>query len=183
MKPTDFGEINCSIARTYDVVGERWTLLIIREAFFGTRRFDDFQRRLGVARNILASRLETLVEAGVLKRKQYQDRPPRFEYRLTEKGLDLHHLLLAIKAWGDRWTDSAAARPLEARHDACGHRFEVRPTCSHCGGEVTARTVTLELGAGATSEDHEHWNELKREREARRAARTARPTVLPSVQR
>lgn len=173
MKPTDFGEMNCSIARTLDVVGERWSLLIVREAFFGTRRFDDFRRRLGVARNILASRLDTLVEAGVLKRKLYQDKPPRYEYRLTEKGLDLHHVLLAVKAWGDRWTDSAGAHPLEARHQACGHTFEVAPTCSSCGGEITARNVALELGAGATAGDRAHWVELERERAARAARANA----------
>src|SRR3954463_8086860 len=92
----------CSVARTLEIVGERWTLLIVRDAFFGVRRFDDFQRSLGIARNVLQGRLERLVEEGILERVRYQERPERFEYRLTEKGLDLWPVVVSLLAWGDR---------------------------------------------------------------------------------
>src|SRR5918998_127305 len=98
----DYAGQNCSIAGTLELVGERWTLLIVRDAFLGIRRFDDFQRNLGIARNVLQSRLERLVEEGILKREPYQERPPRYEYRLTRKGVDLWPVLVALMGWGDR---------------------------------------------------------------------------------
>src|SRR6185437_16671788 len=94
---------NCSIARALEVLGDRWTLLVIRDAFLGVHRFDDFQRDLGVARNVLSDRLARLVDEGLLERRRYQERPERFEYRLTEKGLDLFEVLAALMHWGDRW--------------------------------------------------------------------------------
>src|SRR3954453_4732996 len=92
----------CSIARTLELIGERWTILIVRDAFLGVRRFDDFQRSLGIARNVLQNRLERLVEHEILERARYQERPERFEYRLTEKGLDLWPVLVSLISWGDR---------------------------------------------------------------------------------
>src|SRR3954465_14352946 len=92
----------CSIARALEFVGERWTILIVRDAFLGVRRFDDFQRSLGIARNVLADRLDRLVEAGIFERRLYQDRPPRYEYRLTEPGLDLHPVIFSLMKWGDK---------------------------------------------------------------------------------
>src|SRR5207253_8531836 len=97
-----FADQNCSIARTLEAVGERWTLLVLREAFLGVRRFDRMQSELSIARNILADRLQTLVETGILERRPYQDHPPRFEYRLTQKGLDLYPILVSLMRWGDR---------------------------------------------------------------------------------
>ena len=96
------GQQQCPIARALEVVGERWTILIVRDAFRGVRRFDDFQRGLGIARNVLNARLQRLVEAGVLERQRYQERPERFEYVLTESGRDLEPVLRALVAWGDR---------------------------------------------------------------------------------
>src|SRR5436305_452874 len=93
---------NCSIAKTLDVVGERWSFLILREAFLGVRRFDQMQADLGIARNILSDRLGKLVEGGILERRKYQDRPARFEYRLTEKGIDLYPIVVTIMTWGDK---------------------------------------------------------------------------------
>src|SRR5688500_2876036 len=93
---------NCSIARALELIGERWTLLIVRDAFLGLRRFDEFRQSLGVARNVLAERLDRLVQEGVLERVAYSERPPRFEYRLTDKGRDLAVPLLALMQWGDR---------------------------------------------------------------------------------
>src|SRR5205823_14777410 len=98
----DYAGQNCSIAGTLELIGERWTLLVLRDAFLGVRRFDDFQRDLGVARNVLAARLGRLVDEGVLERVAYQERPERFEYRLTEKGLDLWPVLATLMQWGDQ---------------------------------------------------------------------------------
>src|SRR5687767_5069851 len=103
MRRTSFADMNCSIAQALEVVGEWWTLLILRDVFLGVRRFDDFQKRLGIARNVLADRLDTLVERGILERRPYQDRPPRDEYVLTEKGRDLLPVIHALREWGDRW--------------------------------------------------------------------------------
>jgi DNA-binding HxlR family transcriptional regulator len=108
---------NCSIARTLELVGERWTLLIIRDAFLGLRRFDEFQDSLGVARNVLSDRLNRLVEVGILERTAYSERPPRFEYRLTEKGRDLGVPLLALMQWGDRHLAHKPPRIARRRSD------------------------------------------------------------------
>lgn len=94
---------NCSIARALEIVGERWTLLIIRDVFLGLRRFDEFQESLGIARNVLADRLQKLVDAGILEKVCYGDRGDRFDYQLTKKGLDLHVALTGLRQWGDRY--------------------------------------------------------------------------------
>jgi len=101
MLKRDYDGQNCSIARALELVGERWTLLIVRDAFFGLRRFDEFQDSLGIASNVLASRLDRLVGAGIFERVRYQQRPDRFEYRLTERGRALRTPLLALMQWGD----------------------------------------------------------------------------------
>src|SRR3954447_12475898 len=100
---TSFEDMNCSVAQCLEVVGEWWSMLIVRDAFLGVRRFDDFQARLGISRNILNIRLTTLTEAGVLERVPYQERPRRFEYRLTDKGRDLWPVLATMRQWGDKW--------------------------------------------------------------------------------
>ena len=125
---------NCSIARSLQVVGERWTLLVLREVFTGQRRFEEIQRNLGVATNILSDRLQTLVDAGILERRPLGDRADRFEYRLTEKGLDLNPVLLELMRWGDRWDAPAAGPP--------------KLVCAHCGEPLTARNVRLHDGPG-----------------------------------
>ena len=102
MLPRTYEDQNCSIARSLEVLGDRWTILIMRDAFMRVRRFEDFQRNLGVARNVLTDRLGRLVEEGILERVPYQDRPARFEYRLTEKGIDLWPVMIALLRWGDR---------------------------------------------------------------------------------
>ena len=111
---------NCSVAGTLEIVGERWSLLILREAFLGVRRFEQMQRNLGIARNILAARLQTLVGHGILERRRYQERPDRYEYRLTQKGLDLYPALVSIMQWGDRYLNDDCA-PVTLIHKACGH--------------------------------------------------------------
>jgi DNA-binding HxlR family transcriptional regulator len=149
---TSFEDMRCSVAQCLDVVGEWWSLLIVRDAFLGVTRFDDFQARLGISRNILIQRLNRLVESGVLKRVPYQDRPPRSEYRLTDKGRDLWHVVTAMRQWGDRWA-APDGPPLETRHTACGHVTVAVPACSHCGEPLDARAVTAEPGPGAAEGD------------------------------
>ena len=102
MLPRTYEDQNCSIARSLEVLGDRWTILVMRDAFMRVRRFEDFQRNLGVARNVLTDRLGRLVEEGILERVPYQDRPARFEYRLTEKGIDLWPVMMSLLQWGDR---------------------------------------------------------------------------------
>ncbi len=104
MKRTSLVHMNCSIAQTLDVVGDPWTLLIVRDALFGISRFDDFRRSLDIPRATLTSRLDTLVEHGVMERRQYQERPERHEYALTEKGRDLRRVMVSMLQWGDEWS-------------------------------------------------------------------------------
>jgi DNA-binding HxlR family transcriptional regulator len=150
---TSFEDMNCSVAQCLEVVGEWWSLLIVRDAFLGVRRFDELQARLGISRNILNQRLTHLVEHGVLERVPYQDNPPRHEYRLTDKGRDLWHVVTAMRQWGDRWAAPAGA-PLRVRHKACGHVSRAVPVCSHCGEPLDARSVTAaEPGPGSREGD------------------------------
>ena len=143
MQRTSFEDMTCSVAQCLDVVGEWWSLLIVRDAFLGVTRFDDFQARLGISRNILTRRLNHLVDYGILKRVPYQDHPPRSEYRLTDKGRDLWHVVTAMRG----------GPPLEIRHTACGHIVTAVPTCSHCGEPLDARSVTAVPGPGAVEGD------------------------------
>jgi DNA-binding HxlR family transcriptional regulator len=137
----------CSIARSLEIVGERWTLLVLRDAFLGIRRFDDFQRDLGVARNVLADRLARLVDEGILERRRYQVRPERFEYRLTDKGRDLWPVLFALVSWGD--THAAPDGPPRLfRHRDCGGTVTERRRCSKCGAELDVREVEVLDGPG-----------------------------------
>ncbi len=147
MRRTSFADMPCSVARTLEVVGEWWTMLVIREAFNGVRRFDDFQGNLGIARNVLASRLQGLVDHDVLERRQYQDRPPRCEYRLTQKGRDLYPVLIAMLAWGDRWMAGEDGPPLKLTHE-CGHEPDATLVCSHCNAKLEPRDVKVERKLG-----------------------------------
>lgn len=148
MLRADYRDQNCSVARTLELIGERWTLLIIRDAFRGIRRFDDFQRDLGIARNVLQARLERLVEAEILRRVPYQERPTRYEYRLTEKGIDLWPVHIALLKWGDRYAAPAGA-PVVLIHNDCGGELDDRRRCVRCGAELTARDVRSVPGPGA----------------------------------
>src|SRR4029453_3360076 len=120
MQRTSFADMTCSIARTLDAAGEWWSPLIVRDVHLGITRFDDLRRDLGISRKVLSERLERLVDQGVLERRAYSQRPPRYEYLLTQKGRELVDVLLAMMAWGDRWTAGSAGPPLLLRHDACG---------------------------------------------------------------
>jgi DNA-binding HxlR family transcriptional regulator len=148
--PSDYNE-HCTIARTLEIVGERWTLLILRQSFWGVKRFDQLQSSLGIARNILAKRLQTLVAAGILERHRYQDRPARYEYRLTERGRDLYPVVLALRKWGDRHATSHVGPPLTLVHKGCGKPMEGVMVCEHCGEPVTAHDVTTHVSDGLAS--------------------------------
>ena len=121
----------CSIQRSLDVLGDRWTILIMRDAFRGIRRFDEFRRDLDIARPVLTDRLNRLVDAGVLMRRQYCERPPRFEYRLTQKGAALSPTLVALMRWGDDWL-SDDGPPTVLFHDTCGKPLDQTFVCWHC---------------------------------------------------
>ena len=144
----DYPSQYCPVAATLEVVGERWTLLIIRDIFLGIRRFDDLQRDLGVARNVLQARLERLVEEGILVKRPYQERPPRSEYRLTEKGADLWPVLVALLQWGDRY-GLEGERPMVLQHRGCGGELDDRRRCLACGADVTV-TEAVASRTGAT---------------------------------
>jgi DNA-binding HxlR family transcriptional regulator len=141
MRWRDIGTLDCTVARTLGVIGDRWTLLILRDAFLGTRRFEAFQASLGIPRHRLADRLARLVEHGVLRRDRYQERPPRFEYRLTERGHDLYGVIASIADWGDKYMTGSDGPPVERIHRGCGHVTTLRLTCDHCGEPVTARDM------------------------------------------
>src|SRR5438445_13503617 len=152
MQRTRFDEMNCSVAQCLEVVGEWWSLLIVRDAFLGVTRFDAFQARLGIARNILTQRLNRLVDERVLRRVAYEDHPPRSEYRLTPKGRDLWHVITAMRQWGDRWA-APSGPPLKIKHTGCGRVVNVLPMCSHCGDPLDARAVAAVPGPGALDGD------------------------------
>jgi DNA-binding HxlR family transcriptional regulator len=138
----------CSVARSLEVVGERWTLLILRDAFLGVRRFDDFQQDLGIARNVLTDRLARLVEEGVLERRAYSEHPPRYEYRLTDKGRDLWPVVHALARWGDKH-DAPNGPPTLFLHRGCGGTVSDHRICESCGAELEVRDVEARRGPGA----------------------------------
>ena len=144
MRWDEIGGEACSVARTVSVIGDRWTLLILRDCFLKVRRFEDFEESLGISRRTLTERLEGLVAAGILERRPYQERPVRHEYRLTEKGLGLYPALLALIHWGDQWYAGEEGPPVRHRHKGCGQHFRSVIACSECGEPVGARDVIAE---------------------------------------
>jgi DNA-binding HxlR family transcriptional regulator len=148
MRRTSFARWPCSIARTMDLLGDQWTLLVLREAFYGVRRFDQFQTSLGIARNTLTERLDRLVGAGLLERQRYQVKPARYEYVLTAMGRDFFPALTAIMHWGDRWLDDGIGAPMTLRHNDCGQVTHAEVHCPHCDGALSAETVSFEPGPG-----------------------------------
>ena len=143
-----FADMHCSVAQCLEVVGGWWSMLILRDAFLGVTRFDDFQERSGISRNILNQRLHHLVEAGVLEKVLYRDHPPRHDYRLTDKGRDLWPVLTAMRQWGDRYA-APDGPPVQVTHKACGHIADAVLVCSVCGGRLEARGVRATPGPGA----------------------------------
>ena len=137
----------CSVAGSLELIGERWTLLIVRDAFMGARRFEDFQRRTGAARNILSARLSLLVDEGIFTRVPYQEHPVRYEYRITDKGLDLWPVIVALVQWGDRYIYPGRA-PVLLMHKNCGGALSDRRTCETCGAKLGPRDVEARRGIG-----------------------------------
>jgi len=131
----------CSIARSLELVGDRWTLLIVRDLILGLGRFDEFVESLGIASNVLTDRLNRLVEEEIAERIPYSERPDRFEYRLTDKGRDLYPVVVSLLRWGDRWMTGTAEPPVELRHRACGHPMHPELACPECGEWVDPRDV------------------------------------------
>jgi len=149
MQRTRFGEMACSIARTLEIAGEPLSPLVIRDVWVGITRFDDIQRDLGISRKVLTERLRWLVAQGVLEQRAYSERPPRHDYVLTRKGLELCDVLLAITAWGDRWTAGTAGPPVLLRHRTCGELTHAELRCARCGEPLHAGDVDVEAGPGA----------------------------------
>lgn len=141
MRWDEVGGVRCSIARTLSVVGERWTLLVLRDCFLGLKRFDDFQSDLGISPHLLSTRLAKLVEHGILERRTYQQHPRRHEYRLTEKGRDLYPVIASLLRWGDRWMWDGERPSVELVHRGCGQHTTPVLACSACGEPLDARAV------------------------------------------
>jgi DNA-binding HxlR family transcriptional regulator len=136
MKWDELEAQQCAIARFLSVFGDRWALLIMTDAFLGVRRFETFQERLGISRTTLGERLTSLCESGVLQRVAYQEKPTRHEYRLTQKGLDLHPTIMAMTAWGNRYYSDEGGPPILFEHTKCSHDFQPVGACSECGETV-----------------------------------------------
>ncbi|MFI6873481.1 winged helix-turn-helix transcriptional regulator [Streptomyces sp. NPDC050400] len=148
MRRTSFADWPCSIARTMDLLGDWWTPLVLREAFYGITRFDGFQQELGIARTTLAERLRRLVDEGLMEKRAYETAPVRHDYVLTEKGRDFFGVLAAMNAWGNRWLSGDEGSPVVFEHDRCGHVGDAAVVCADCGEPLTADTVRPRTGPG-----------------------------------
>lgn len=169
---TDVQHRACSIERALQIIGDRWSVLVLRDAFRGIRRFDDFRRDLDIARPVLADRLRRLVEAGVLERRQYCEHPPRFEYCLTPMGVDLSPALVALMRWGDHWLSGGDGPPTLLVHGPCGHELDQTFVCWSCEQTFSPTAIRSRPGPGAL-DPHEGGRRARSARPARRA--TARP--------
>lgn len=147
MERKSFADMHCSVAQCLEVVGEWWSMLIVRDAFLGVTRFDQFQGRLGISRNILHQRLQHLVAAGILDKVPYQEHPPRYEYRLTDKGRDLWPVLTALRQWGDRHA-APQGPPVQVVHKGCGRVADAVMVCAECGEPMGPRDVQVVPGPG-----------------------------------
>ncbi|MDF1731007.1 MAG: helix-turn-helix domain-containing protein [Minwuia sp.] len=147
MSRADLSSSACTVARAVAAVGDQWTLLILREMFLGTRRFDDFLRHTGMSSHLLSQRLKKLVALGVVRRSAYSERPVRHEYSLTEMGQDLWPIIIALKQWGDRWLHDGVA-PVRIVHKGCECFTHPKMTCSECGEPMGARDARAHLSRG-----------------------------------
>jgi DNA-binding HxlR family transcriptional regulator len=145
----DYPALDCSVAKALEVIGERWSLLIVRSVMHGNRRFGEMQGSLGIARNVLSARLQRLVDEEILERRAYQESPPRYEYFLTQKGLDLWPALIALLNWGDRYSPSPEGPRRLIVHKECGGTVSERGICESCGKLLTARDAKQVPGPGA----------------------------------
>jgi DNA-binding HxlR family transcriptional regulator len=167
MKWNALEEEPCSVARTLAVIGDRWTLLILRECFLRKRRFEAFETSLGITRHVLADRLKKLVRHGVLRRIPYQESPKRYEYILTQKGLDLYPIMMSIVHWGNIHMVDARGRPMLHQHKNCGHMFDPVMVCSECYEPLAAKAVQVHPGPGARKSSPVHAKASDTEAKAR----------------
>lgn len=144
MPRTSLSHLDCSIANTVEMVSDPWTILILRDAFQGVRRFDQFVVSLGIARNTLANRIERLIGDGIFSAEPYQDNPVRYEYRLTEQGKDLFDVLMTLWAYGERWKPPESPQRQHAIHVDCGHEADAVAHCGHCGERISRRNIRIE---------------------------------------
>lgn len=142
MKTTQDRPKRDSVATAIDIVGDRWVFLILREVFFGVKRYNQMQKNIGASPNILADRLKRLVHANVLEKKRYSDHKDRFEYQLTEKGFDLYPMVVLLMKWADKWETGEGGPPLSLNHESCGHPLLPKVTCAACREEVRAQDVS-----------------------------------------
>ncbi len=147
MKWHELAEQECSVARSLAVIGDRWTLMIVRDMFLGASRFEEFHRSLGISRTILSERLQLLEKEGVVRRIAYQENPTRYKYRFTAKGLDLHAVMMMIVKWGDTYYSGEKGPPVEYHHKSCGQTFTPVLACSECGEAVTPFETEVRAGA------------------------------------
>ena len=145
---TSLSGVNCSIARTMDIIGDGWTALILRDVFAGITRFDQFERDLDVSPKLLAARLDRLVAEGILERRAYSEHPPRYDYLPTKKGAELFPVIASIMRWGDRWTAGLAGPPALIRHHTCGAHTTGKVICENCGEPLDFHDITTEAGPG-----------------------------------
>lgn len=181
MRETDIENLTCSVARTIGVVGERWTLLLLREFFLGSRRFEALQAHTGMSSRALSDRLQRLQRLGVIAAIAYQERPLRYEYHLTDKGLDLYPVIVSMTRWGDRWMRAKGeSPPARLVHKDCGHAFNPVLTCASCGQVAGARDVRVEIGpemkAERTMMQGEFFAAVSRKPKARPASRRRGPS-------
>jgi len=148
MKWDDIQEMPCSVARALSIVGDRWTLLILRDCFLGTRRFDKFQKHIGLSRHRLTDRLNKLVENEILRKVAYQERPVRYEYKLTRKGVEFYPVLMTLANWGDKWMAGEDGAPVEYTHTLCQHKISFDLSCSECGEVINPKEIIPQVGPG-----------------------------------
>ena len=153
MRKKEIEKLTCSVARTIGAIGERWTLLLLREFFLGSRRFEVLQAHTGMSSRALSDRLERLQHLGIITAIAYQERPQRYEYRLTDKGMELYPIIVSMTRWGDRWMRAKGELP-PARlvHKDCGHTFKPMLTCASCGEQAGARNVRVDIGLEMSAE-------------------------------
>ena len=151
MQKTSFADMQCSLARGLDRMGDWWSPLIIRDLYVGVVRFDELVEDLGISRNLLTQRLDALVARKLVGRRAYQRRPVRYEYTLSPAGKDLIPVILALTSWGDRWAQPKEGAPVEFVHSSCGKKFRPQVTCSACGETIEADKVKVVPGRGAAA--------------------------------
>jgi DNA-binding HxlR family transcriptional regulator len=158
MRRVSFADMNCSIAQALEIIGEWWTPLILRDAFLGVTRFEEFHDRLGISRNILSARLDTLVDAGVMERRTYEEARGRCDYVLTNMGRELWPVLTTLRQWGDKWLLGKDNAPTILVHTTCGARATAELVCSECGEHLHRRDIRMVGGSVQSSDDRAQTN-------------------------